>query len=600
MGASTATVVSATVPSATTVDADGCDMFQPGVTDFGVVLPGTSVVTSTDCVIQFGSSNTPSRLRIRQADGAGSAMFGEPAGDQDMGFGTGGTNRDQWVAGTNADRAHVALGLPGGGYLLAGMCVEPSANPWRSCIAKYDAAGARVASFGTGGVTRQIMGAGQDTTNAFTELALDSQGRIIASGVCFEPVGGNDLCVARFLADGTIDSTFSGDGMISDDSGIGAGDWPGAVLVRSDDRVIVAGDCRTSNTPVQWDPCMVAYDVNGRLDASFGTNGWSITPNPISGVGDRTGWWRDMLELPDGRIVTAGYCSHPTNGFVFCAARYDADGMLDPTFGTAGFATVDPGTGAQDIALGIERTRGNQLVIAGVCRDMVPQNDFCAVRLDANGAQDPTFGTAGVVTIPIAPGGLSDVATDILPHPGGWTLAGMCRDAVADWNFCAATIDENGQLDTSWGSGGTLVLDVDMMSVNGNHYVGATQLADGAVLIAGNCSTTNVSEPDACAVRIEPGPTIPDYDGAGAGWGGSEHFGACLRATDASATWTTAGTCAPVDAAYWRPVTPTTDEVASIAGPGTATARMRFGLKTLANHAPGSYRAPITFEVVAP
>lgn len=77
-GASSSTVVSVTVPSATSIDATGCASGVPGVTDFGAVLPGQSAVTTNDCVVSFGSSNATSMLMLTNASGGGPAMSASP------------------------------------------------------------------------------------------------------------------------------------------------------------------------------------------------------------------------------------------------------------------------------------------------------------------------------------------------------------------------------------------------------------------------------------------------------------------------------------------------------------------------------------------
>jgi photosystem II stability/assembly factor-like uncharacterized protein len=72
--ATSSTVVGATVPSATFLDASGCPSNTANVTSFGQVMPGGLYATSADCSVTFGSSNDTSSLRVAQADGTGSAM----------------------------------------------------------------------------------------------------------------------------------------------------------------------------------------------------------------------------------------------------------------------------------------------------------------------------------------------------------------------------------------------------------------------------------------------------------------------------------------------------------------------------------------------
>ena len=67
-------MVTATIPSATSLDGAGCAPGLAGVTEFGTVQPTTSAVTSDDCVLVWGSSNATSMLRTFQSDAVGSAM----------------------------------------------------------------------------------------------------------------------------------------------------------------------------------------------------------------------------------------------------------------------------------------------------------------------------------------------------------------------------------------------------------------------------------------------------------------------------------------------------------------------------------------------
>ena len=97
---------------------------------------------------------------------------------------------------------------------------------------------------------------------------------------------------------------------------------------------------------------------------------------------------------------------------------------------------------------------------------------------------------------------------------------------------------------------------------------------------------------------------IPDYGGTE--WGTSTGlFGICLRAAPgATNTWPTTGSCPQANGTNWRAVPLAWDvpasRVADLAAPGTTTASFRFGLNVAAAQPPGTYAAPITFEVVAP
>ena len=77
--ASNSIIVTARIPSATSLTTTGCAANTPNVTEFGVVQPGSTAVTSADCSLMWGSSNDTSMLRTFQSDGVGTAM-GAPSG----------------------------------------------------------------------------------------------------------------------------------------------------------------------------------------------------------------------------------------------------------------------------------------------------------------------------------------------------------------------------------------------------------------------------------------------------------------------------------------------------------------------------------------
>ncbi|MCW2921491.1 MAG: hypothetical protein JWL76_1365 [Thermoleophilia bacterium] len=73
-GAASNMIVNVEIPSATTLITNACLPNTSGVTDFGIVTPGSTVKTSNDCDVTFGSDNDTASLRMTQSDGIGDAM----------------------------------------------------------------------------------------------------------------------------------------------------------------------------------------------------------------------------------------------------------------------------------------------------------------------------------------------------------------------------------------------------------------------------------------------------------------------------------------------------------------------------------------------
>ena len=85
---------------------------------------------------------------------------------------------------------------------------------------------------------------------------------------------------------------------------------------------------------------LLRFDADGSLDRTFGSDGsvafdYSINPGTGGIVLDAV-----------GRILVPGYVyNYSTGRYALAVARYNADGSLDTTFGSAGIAETDLGSG---------------------------------------------------------------------------------------------------------------------------------------------------------------------------------------------------------------------------------------------------------------
>ena len=122
----------------------------------------------------------------------------------------------------------------------------------------------------------------------------------------------------RYLADGTLDSSFgSGGKVITAINNYGG--YGKSVAVQSDGKIVVAGECSNSRDN---DFAVARYNPNGTLDVSFGTGGKLLTA-----VGSGHDHGRSVILQSDGRIVVAGDSYNGTN-YDFALVRYI--GSLEP------------------------------------------------------------------------------------------------------------------------------------------------------------------------------------------------------------------------------------------------------------------------------
>ncbi len=237
------------------------------------------------------------------------------------------------------------------------------------------------------------------------------------------------------------------------------------------------------------DFCLARYDANGVLDATFGSTGKVIT---AIGASDD---YADALAIqPDGKIVVAGYCSISGNND-FCLARYLASGALDSSFGTTGKVITAIGPD-YDNASAIALQPDGKIVVAGYCFNG-SNTDFCLARYLASGALDTSFNSTGKVVTTI--GAATDVASALALQPDGKiVVAGYCFNG-SNTDFCLARYLASGTLDTSFNTTGTVITAIGAS----DDY--ATSLAlqpDGKIVLAGYCS--NGSNNDFCIARYLP------------------------------------------------------------------------------------------------
>jgi uncharacterized delta-60 repeat protein len=295
----------------------------------------------------------------------------------------------------------------------------------------YAADGDLDPAFGTGGLVSTDFGGSND--QALT-AAVQPDGKIIAAGSSIAG-GPPDFALARYNANGSLDTTFGTNGLVTTNfSGIAA-DVAFAVAVQPDGKIITAG----SSSMVLTDFALVRYNANGSLDTTFGTDGFVTTNFGVS-----TNQVRAVVLQSDGKIIAVGVGSDE-----FALARYTTTGILDTTFGTNGTVTTNFGGIDQAFAAAIQP---DGKIIAVGLSNVSGNNDFALARYNANGSLDTTFGTNGTVTTNV---GGSDQANAVAIQPDGKIIA--AGSANTNTAFALARYNTNGSLDTTFGTNGIVI-----------------------------------------------------------------------------------------------------------------------------------------------
>jgi uncharacterized delta-60 repeat protein len=243
--------------------------------------------------------------------------------------------------------------------------------------------------------------------------------------------------------------------------------------------------------------------VPGALDTTFALGNGKL---PAIGIGTAPSRAQATAIQPDGKIIAAGYCSNGSNND-FCVMRLNADGTADPTFvGPGGKLVLAIGSG-NDFVHDVAVQPDGKIVLLGRCSNGT-NIDFCFARLLSNGTLDATF-TGPVNTASgsflIAIGSADDNASALALQPDGKIIGvGSCVGA-SNIDFCVVRLNGDGSLDTTFNvpGDGKLLLPIGAASDFGNAV--ALQ-SDGKLLVVGGCSVS--AQSDFCAARLNLDGTL--------------------------------------------------------------------------------------------
>src|SRR6266478_1688736 len=252
-----------------------------------------------------------------------------PNGSLDTSFGNGGVVTTSFPGqGSYA----FALALQSDGKIIAaGTDFVNFSNEDNSntdfALERYNPDGTPDTTFGNGGqVTTDFDGFNDD---AFSIL-IQTDGKLVAVGSAKNPATFYDFAAVRYLANGTIDTTFGVAGKVRTDFGHADFDQARSAALQPDGKIVAAGTAIFNNGLSE--PFAVArYTSNGTLDTTFSSDGKMFID---FGSFDQTAY--SVFLQPDGKIVTAGYPNTESSDSDFLLARLKTNGSLDRTFGIGG------------------------------------------------------------------------------------------------------------------------------------------------------------------------------------------------------------------------------------------------------------------------
>jgi uncharacterized delta-60 repeat protein len=304
----------------------------------------------------------------------------------------------------------------------------------------------------TGDVT-QSYGQVRSATNRSIELL-----RVLPDG-SFLGLGdfGGDQTVTKFSPNGAVDSSFGVRGTALTDQVTRvepSHEITGthrAMVVQQSGKILVGGE-------LAGDMALARWNADGSVDEGFGVLG--STRTPLKGANGRGSAVLELAIAPDGKLVGAGLA-----GDQIALARWSADGVPDPTFGSGG--TV---LGVKGRVRAMVVQSDGKIVVGGHART----GPFL-MRFLTNGSIDPVFGTR---TIP----GTATVGMSLALQPDGKILVGT--DIDTSYRFRIDRHLPSGAIDPTFGTGGSTTSD-EKFSEGGRTARSMVVDSKGRILVAG-------------------------------------------------------------------------------------------------------------------
>lgn len=411
-----------------------------------------------------------------------------------------------------------------GGYVnipLANVTSGTYADENRQfALIRFTPAGKLDSTFGSNGRVITDFGA---TDESIKDVAIQVDGKILVAGYTrrLNRQGYNYTvwAVARYNANGTLDSTFGDKGKVI--TTIGDIGEASKILQLSDGKILVGGKSGTAADYYFDDFTMAKYNSDGTLDSAFGTGGVVVVN--ISDYINNISTWRhdyisDLAIQTDGKIIAVGAATQDISPSIgggykdnFAVVRFNSNGTLDPTFNGNGIVTTAyGGVYTYDQASGVALQADGKIVVGGVA-DRHGKNAFAVARYNIDGTLDPSFGTDGKTTTPI--GIYTNASYSLkLQKDGKIILGGIAYQEVrldgvvgSYPHMAVARYDVTGRLDSRFGNRGIVLTFIPR---DGASAADLAIQADGKIVAVGSRSVyynnTYYSGGDFAVARYNP------------------------------------------------------------------------------------------------
>jgi uncharacterized delta-60 repeat protein/uncharacterized repeat protein (TIGR01451 family) len=413
-----------------------------GVTTNNLVRLNQDGSLDNSFLIGTGANSNVASI-VCQADGkillgGGFTSFNGTASNFVVRLNSDGTIDSQFNTGYGANNAVISIALQTDGKILVSGLFNTFGNVQAIGVVRLNSDGTIDNSFAL-----QTLGSG--TLDYYGVISSQPDGKILVGGnfVMYNKCTANKLL--RLNSNGTIDNTFK--------KGNGANDWIKAIAYLPDGKVLVGGQFVSFNGVIKNG--IACLNSDGTISNSFNT-----------GTGANASVYSLILQ-PDGKIIVGGQFT-TFNGVANKRGilRLNSDGSIDNTF--------NAGTGADDVVLTLALQSDGKILVGGLFTSFNGAAKNRLVRLNSDGSVDNTFA--------IGSGANNSIETILQQSDGKIIIGGAFTTFNGQAKNYIVRLNVGGSIDNSFNMG---------TGFNNSVYSIAQQPNDEKILIGGSFSLYN-------------------------------------------------------------------------------------------------------------
>ncbi len=406
--------------------------------------------------------------------------------------------------------------------VVAGYVFSYGTNSYRYnfALARYQNDGSLDGTFGTNGkVITQFDYSSNPYSYAFASAAALNNGQLVIGGYLSPAFGGGGsyLILSQYSANGSLDQTFGTNGKVKDFLNVGFS-WFVKTITQQDGKIVAVGTAYKGSDGYfsKYVFAIARFNSDGSPDPTFGDGGKVITSFDYTYPENNINYTRSdaqasSVAVIDDKIVVGGTADSYENNIwkrCFAIVRYNSNGTLDNSFGSAGKVltpfdyTYDGNTSSYANASSLI-IHENKILVAGNAHkseNNYGKDCFAIARYNYNGSLDESFGIGGKMTTPFdfeIGGNIQSqaYASSLFMQNDKIVVTG---EAVTSYShhynnsFALARYNNNGTLDASFGNNGKVVTAFDF-DFNGNTqslaYSAAAAAYGDKIILIGQAAT---------------------------------------------------------------------------------------------------------------